>query len=124
MSETDYDDHNIFARILRHELDADVIYEDDHALVFRDKFPQARVHLLAIPKGRYRSFNDFSAQATSSEIVSFFKAVGDAARQAGLKSGGYRLISNCGKNAGQEVPHFHMHILGGEALGPIISHHN
>ncbi|MEE8659029.1 HIT domain-containing protein [Acetobacteraceae bacterium EV16G] len=124
MTEINYDDNNIFARILRHELNADVIFENEHVLVFQDKFPQARVHLLAIPKGRYRSFDDFSAHAGQEEIVSFFQAIGDSARHAGLTHGGYRLVSNCGKNAGQEVPHFHMHILGGEALGPIISQHH
>ena len=108
-----YDDGNIFARILRGELPCDRVYEDEHALAFRDIRPQAPVHLLVIPKGRYVSWDDFTASASDAEIAGFMRAVGAVTRQAGLDVPGYRLMVNMGGHGHQEVPHLHVHIFGG-----------
>ncbi len=116
-----YDDGNIFARILRGELPCDTLYADEWAWVFPDIHPQAPVHLLVIPTGAYVSFDDFSARASDAEIAGFTRAVGLAARAAGLPAPGYRLIANIGGHGGQEVPHLHIHILGGGPLGPMLS---
>jgi histidine triad (HIT) family protein len=108
-----YDDANIFARILRGEIPAQTVYEDDYALAFHDIAPQAPVHLLVIPKGRYVSWDDFSAKASDAEIAGFVRAVGHVARAAGLAEDGYRLLANMGRHGHQEVPHLHVHIFGG-----------
>lgn len=116
-----YDPNNIFARILRGEIPCDKVYEDDHVLAFRDIDPQAPVHVLVIPKGAYLSIDDFGARADAAEIAAFFRAVAQIAADLGLKEGGFRTIANTGLNGGQEVPHFHVHLLGGRALGPMLS---
>jgi len=115
-----YDESNVFARILRGEIPCDKIYEDDWALAFRDIEPQAPVHVLVIPKGRYTSSDDFAANATGEEIIGFFRAVGKVARDLGAVRDGYRILSNCGPDAHQEVMHFHMHIFAGKDLGRMI----
>ena len=117
-----YDDNNIFARILRGEIPCHSVHEDDFALAFHDVNPQAPVHILVIPKGPYVSWDDFSAHASDAEIAGFVRAVGKVARAAGLAAPGYRLLANIGEHGGQEVPHMHVHILGGRALGPMLSH--
>ena len=116
-----YDDANIFARILRGEIPATKVYEDEHALAFHDINPAAPVHILVIPKGRYVSWDDFSAHASSEEIAGFVGAVGKVARDCGLVETGYRLLANTGSNSGQEVPHLHVHIFGGRPLGPMLA---
>jgi diadenosine tetraphosphate (Ap4A) HIT family hydrolase len=116
-----YDDANIFARILRGELPAAKVYEDEHALAFNDISPQAPAHILAIPKGPYVSWDDFSERASDAEIAGFVRAVGRIAREHGLVAQGYRLLANVGRNAGQEVPHLHVHILAGRPLGPMLA---
>lgn len=116
-----YDDNNIFARILRHEIPCRKVYEDDFALAFEDIAPQAPVHVLVIPKGEYLSFDDFIADAPAKLVQGFFSAVRKVAEQLALQEGGYRLISNHGKDAGQLVPHFHMHILAGKPLGKLVA---
>lgn len=118
-----YDDDNIFARILRGEIPCQKVYEDDWAFAFEDINPQAKVHTLVIPKGRYVSWDDFSARASDAEIAGFVRAVGEVARRKGLVEPGYRLLANVGAHAGQEVPHLHVHIFGGEPLGPMIWKH-
>ena len=115
-----YDDSNIFARILRGEIPAKTVYEDEHALAFHDIAPQAPVHVLIIPKGRYCSFADFSAHASEAEIAGFFRAVGAVTRQLELETPGYRILANMGEHGGQEVPHFHMHLFGGRSLGRMV----
>ena len=115
-----YDDNNIFARILRGEIPCKKVYEDDHALAFHDIAPQAPVHVLVIPKGKYCSFADFSAGASDSEIAGFVRAVGTVARQLGLEAPGYRALANMGEHSGQEVPHLHFHLFGGRPLGRMI----
>jgi len=117
-----YDDKNIFARILRGEIPSKTVYEDEHALAFHDINPLAPTHILVIPKGQYVSWDDFSERATDAEIAGFTRAVGKIARDAGLVDGGYRLLANVGLNSGQEVPHLHVHIFGGRALGPMLAH--
>jgi diadenosine tetraphosphate (Ap4A) HIT family hydrolase len=116
-----YDRGNIFARILRGELPCCKIYEDDHALAFHDINPQAKLHILVIPKGAYVSWDDFSERGSAEEIAGFVRAVGHVAREQGLVAPGYRLLANVGGNGGQEVPHLHVHLFGGGPLGPMLS---
>ncbi|WP_323989091.1 histidine triad nucleotide-binding protein [Nguyenibacter sp. L1] len=118
-----YDPQNIFAKILRGEIPCRKIYENDHALAFHDIAPKAPVHVLIIPKGAYVSFADFSSTASDAEIAGFTRAVGQVASLLGLEDAGYRLLSNMGMAAGQEVPHFHIHLFGGAALGPMLHRH-
>lgn len=115
-----YDDQNIFAKILRGEIPSRKVYEDDWALAFHDINPQAPTHILVIPKGRYVSWDDFSAQANEAEIAGFIRAVGHVAREAGLVAPGYRLLANAGIDSHQEVPHLHVHIFAGRQLGPML----
>ena len=116
-----YDSNNIFAKILRGEIPCDKVYEDDFALAFRDSNPQARIHTLVIPKGAYVSFDDFAAKASDAELGGFARAVQAVAALEGVTESGYRLIANHGKHSQQEVPHYHVHILGGESLPGLIA---
>ena len=116
-----YDDGNVFARILRGELPARRVYEDEFALAFHDINPQAPTHILVIPKGAYVSWDDFSAKAPDTEIAGFIRAVGHVAREAGLVEPGYRLLANTGIDSHQEVPHLHVHIFAGRPLGPMLA---
>jgi histidine triad (HIT) family protein len=116
-----YDDANIFARILRGELPANKVYEDEHVLAFHDINPLAPTHILVIPKGAYVSWDDFSQTASDAEIAALVRASGRIAREAGLVEAGYRVLANTGMNGGQEVPHLHMHIFAGGPLGPMLS---
>ena len=115
-----YDPQNIFAKILRGEIPCDKVYEDDHVLAFNDINPQTPTHVLVIPKGAYVSFADFSAEASPEEIAAFVRAVGKIARDLGVEADGYRILANTGRDAHQEVPHFHLHIFAGENLGRMI----
>ncbi|HXT80147.1 MAG TPA: histidine triad nucleotide-binding protein [Acetobacteraceae bacterium] len=115
-----YDDANIFARILRGEIPAKKVHEDQWSLAFHDINPQAPTHILVIPKGRYCSFADFSASAGAEEIAGFFRAVGEVAKRMGLETSGYRMLANMGEHSGQEVPHFHVHLFAGRPLGRMI----
>jgi diadenosine tetraphosphate (Ap4A) HIT family hydrolase len=116
-----YDDNNIFARILRGELPSKKVYEDDYAFAFHDINPLAPVHILVIPKGPFVSWDDFSEKASDEEIAGFVRAVGKIARDEGLVAQGYRVLANIGMRAGQEVPHLHAHIFGGQSLGPMLA---
>ena len=116
-----YDDDNVFAKILRGEIPSTKAYEDDWAYAFEDINAQAEIHTLIVPKGRYVSWDDFSARASDEEIAGFVRAVGTVARQKGLVEPGYRLLANIGAHGGQEVPHLHVHLFGGEPLGPMIA---
>ncbi|MCW3798045.1 HIT domain-containing protein [Sphingomonas sp. BN140010] len=116
-----YDETNVFAKILRGELPARKVYENQHAVVIHDVNPLAPVHLLALPKGPYVSWDDFSARASDAEMAALTRAVGEAARLVEASTQGYRVLSNVGKRAGQEVPHLHVHIFGGQPLGPMLS---
>lgn len=116
-----YDMNNIFARIIRGEIPGERIYEDDHVLAFKDIRPQARVHALVIPKGPYVSAQDFSEKASEAEIVGFTRAIAKVANMLGLAVTGYRLIANTGADGRQEVPHYHIHILGGQNMGRMVT---
>jgi len=116
-----YDPDNIFARILRGEIPASRIYEDEFALAFNDINPLSPTHILVIPKGAYVSWDDFSAKASEAEIAGFVRAVGKVAREADLVQSGYRLLANTGTNSHQEVPHLHVHIFAGRPLGPMLA---
>ena len=115
-----YDRDNVFARILRGELPCTKVYEDAHVLAFRDIRPQAPNHVVLIPKGEYVSADDFSATASVAELIAFLQAVNKIATAEGIAATGFRLIANTGKDGHQEVPHFHMHIVGGRDLGPML----
>lgn len=115
-----YDKNNIFARILRGEIPCSKVYEDEHVLAFNDINPQAPTHILVIPKGAYVSLDDFSAKASETEIAAFVRAAGKIARDAGIAESGYRVLANTGRDAHQEVPHFHLHIFAGKDLGRMI----
>jgi len=116
-----YDDQNIFARILRGEIPSNRVYEDEWAVAFHDIAPHTPIHILVIPRGSYVSWDDFSTRASEAEIAGFVRAVGHVAREAGAVAPGYRLLANVGSDAGQEVPHLHVHILAGKPLGPMLA---
>ena len=116
-----YDPNNIFAKILRGEIPSTSIYEDEFAYAFPDINPLAPTHILAIPKGPYVSWDDFSERASDTEIAGFVRAVGKIAREAGTVESGYRLLANTGLNSGQEIPHLHVHIFAGRPLGPMLA---
>lgn len=119
-----YDPTNIFARILRGEIPNKTVLETEHSLAFHDIAPKAPVHVLVIPKGAYVSYDDFAAHASEAEIVDFHRAVARITRELGLDldSGkGFRAITNAGEHGLQEVPHFHLHILGGQPIGPLVA---
>lgn len=116
-----YDDQNIFAKILRGEIPSDTVFENNHALAFRDITPQAPTHVLVIPKGPYVDFADFAARASAAEIEGLARAISEVCRIEGVADEGFRLISNAGRNGVQEVPHLHVHILGGRPLGRMLS---
>lgn len=117
-----YDDQNIFARVLRNEIPSRRVYEDEWAVAFHDISPQAPVHVLVVPRGRWVSFADFSANASEAEIAGFVRAIGAVTRQLELEAPGYRILSNMGGHGGQEVPHLHVHLFGGAPLGVMIAH--
>ncbi|MCR8725996.1 HIT domain-containing protein [Frigidibacter sp. ROC022] len=119
-----YDDQNIFAKILRGEIPNQTVLETAHTLAFNDIQPQAPIHVLVIPKGPYVCFDHFCLEASEAEIVDFHRAAGEICRQLGVQpgmgGGGYRTISNAGEAAVQDVPHYHLHILAGRKLGPML----
>lgn len=120
-----YDDQNVFAKILRGEIPNATVLETEHSLAFNDISPQADIHVLVVPKGAYVTYDHFLAEASDAEIVDFSKAVAEVARQVGAAEAsggqGYRLISNAGPHSHQEVPHLHVHVLGGRPLGPLLA---
>ena len=114
-----YDENNIFAKILRKEIPCDKVYEDEFSLFFNDISPQAKVHVLGIPKFPCTTFSDFLKNADDQNISSFFKSIQLVISKLDIEENGYRLITNSGENGGQEVPHFHIHILAGEKIGSL-----
>ena len=115
-----YDTQNIFARILRGEIPCRKVFEDDWVLAFHDINPRRRIMCWSIPKGPFCSFADFSAAASDAEIAGFIRAVGRIAKDLGLEEPGYRLLANMGADAGQEIPHFHVHLFAGRPLGRML----
>ena len=114
-----YDKNNIFAKILRKEIPCDKVYEDEFSLFFNDINPQAKIHILGIPKFPCTTFSDFLKSADNENITSFFKSVQFVINDINIEDTGYRLITNSGEDGGQEVPHFHIHILAGEKIGSL-----
>ncbi|KQB96959.1 histidine triad protein [Loktanella sp. 1ANDIMAR09] len=115
-----YDDQNIFAKILRGEIPNKTVYENDHALAFEDITPQAPVHVLVIPKGPYMSLDHFARDASAEEHSGFMQAVAEVCRLTGVEEG-FRAIANTRAHGVQEVPHYHMHILGGRPMGRMLA---
>jgi len=120
-----YDSKNIFAKILRGEIPNNTVMETEHCLAFRDIAPQAPEHILVIPRGAYVNFDHFGAEASDAELVDFNRTIAKIANEIGAAPGeggeGYRLIANTGAHGVQDVPHFHMHLLGGRRLGRMLS---
>lgn len=114
-----YNPDNIFAKILRGDIPNNTVYEDDYVLCFDDIYPKAAIHCLIIPKAQYISLADFSATAGADEITAFHRAIDKVIEIKGVRDEGFRAICNTGDHGGQEVPHFHMHILAGEKLPPL-----
>jgi histidine triad (HIT) family protein len=119
-----YDTENIFAKILRGEIPNKTVLETEHSLAFHDLYPQAPVHVLVIPKGPYVCYDHFALEASEAEIVDYTRAIGAVCQQMGVQpgegGGGFRMISNAGEDAIQEVPHLHFHVVGGRGLGRIL----
>ena len=118
----DYDDQNVFARILRGEIPNKTVLETEHTLAFHDIAPKAPVHVLVIPKGAYVTYDDFAARASEAEIVDFHRVLARLCADLGVgaEAKGYRLITNAFGDGGQEVPHMHVHLLGGRPLGRML----
>ena len=118
-----YDDSNIFAKILRGEIPCNKIYEDEFVLSFHDINPQKIIHALVITKGKYVDLDDFSLNATSEEMVGLFKGINVVAKKLGISTEvgkGYRALANISDDGGQEVPHLHFHLFGGEKVGKMV----
>ena len=112
-----YNDDNIFAKILNKNLSTNIILKNEHAIAFHDIAPKALIHILIIPKGKYIKYDDFFNKASKDEIYLFFRLINQLVKDYNLENTGYRLITNAGKNANQEVPHLHFHLLAGKNLG-------
>lgn len=121
MNSRNYDDSNIFAKIIKGDLKAEIVYENDNVICFKDIFPKAPVHILIIPKNKYIDLNDFSSNSNTEEKISIFQAFSKIVKKFNLEKSGYRLISNSGKDGRQEVPHLHFHMLGGKDIGKMLS---
>ena len=118
-----YDNNNIFAKILRGEIPCKKIYEDDFVLSFYDINPQKKIHALVIPKGKYIDLDDFNTNASDEEIISLIKGISIVAKKLGIsvdKGKGYRALANINEHGGQEVPHLHFHLFGGEKVGRMV----
>ena len=118
-----YDDNNIFAKILKGEIPCKKIYEDEFVLSFYDISPQRKIHALVIPKGKYIDLDDFCTKASETEMVGLFKGVNIVAKKLGISMDtgkGYRALTNIGNHGGQEVPHLHFHLFGGEKVGKMV----
>ena len=119
-----YDNNNIFAKILRGEIPCNKIYEDEFVLSFYDINPQKKIHALVIPKGKYTDLDDFSSNAPNEEIIGLIKGINTVAKKLGISSdigNGYRALANISDHGGQEVPHLHFHLFGGENVGKMVS---
>ncbi len=118
-----YNDNNIMAKILRGEIPCDKIYEDNFVLAFYDINPQKKIHALVIPKGKYVDLDDFSQNASPEEMIGLLKGINAVAKKLGISvevGKGYRALANVGEHGGQEVPHLHFHLFGGEKVGKMV----
>lgn len=116
-----YDPENIFAKILRGEIPNRTVMETEHTLAFEDIYPQAPIHVLVIPKGPYVTYDHFASDASDAEILDYSRTVAAICKKLGVEGDGWRMISNAGQNGVQEVPHLHVHILGGRGLGRMLA---
>ncbi|MER5170931.1 HIT domain-containing protein [Thioclava sp. GXIMD2076] len=116
-----YDSENIFAKILRGDIPNATVLETDYTLAFKDITPKAPDHVLVIPKGAYVNYDDFCQNASDPEILDFMRACGQICKDLGVEDKGFRAITNAGEHGCQEVPHFHMHILAGKVMGPLLA---
>ena len=116
-----YDKKNIFAKIIRGEIPCKKVYENDFVLAFYDINPQKKIHVLVIPKGEYIDLDDFTNKASDKEIIELNKAITHVSNLIGIKNNGYRTLTNVGSDGGQEVPHLHFHIFGGEKVGKMVT---
>lgn len=116
-----YDDNNVFAKILRGEIPNNTVYEDEHVLAFHDIHPERKIHVLIIPKSPYRTAMDFAEHASDSDIIALWRSLPKVIDALGIRGTGFRLINNFGEHGAPGVPHFHLHILGGEPVGPLVS---
>lgn len=121
MTDNSYDDNNIFAKIIKGEAKATIVYENKNIICFEDIFPKASVHILIIPKGKYVDFNDFSLNSNAEEKLAVFDGLSRIIEMYKLQKNGYRIISNAGKNGRQEIPHLHFHLLGGNDIGSMLA---
>lgn len=112
----EYDINNVFSKILQGLIPCNRVYESDFSLAFYDISPRSKIHILVIPKGTYTDFYDFQTNALPEEILDFWQSVANVTEMNNIKDTGFRLISNCGVHSNQEVPHFHVHIVGGQQL--------
>ena len=118
-----YDENNIFAKILKGEIPCKKIYEDDYVLSFYDINPQKKIHALVIPKGKYINLDDFSLKASSEEMIGLLKGISIVTKKLGISVNtgkGYRVLANISEHGGQEVPHLHFHLFGGEKVGRMV----
>ncbi|MDC3294660.1 HIT domain-containing protein [Candidatus Pelagibacter ubique] len=118
-----YDKNNIFAKILRKEIPCKKIFENEHVLSFYDINPQKKIHALVIPKGEYIDLDDFNARASDQEIVALSKAISEVSKILSISTDtgkGYRALTNLSEDGGQEVPHLHFHLFGGEKVGKMV----
>ena len=119
-----YNKDNIFAKIINGQIPCEMVYQDEYNMAFKDIAPAAPVHVLIVPKGEYVDFTHFTQNASAAEVLSFFQVVKKVAKISGVIESGYRIVSNCGQDANQLVPHFHLHLLGGSDLGGLIATDN
>ena len=118
-----YDKNNIFAKIIRGEIPCKKVYENDHVLAFYDVNPQRKIHVLVVPKGEYIDLDDFNNRASDQEIVALSKAITEVSKMLGISTDtgkGYRALTNLSEDGGQEVPHLHFHLFGGEKIGKMV----
>ena len=113
-------EETIFSKIIRREIPADVIYQDELVTAFRDIAPKAPTHILIIPNVLIPTANDVQA-AHEQALGRLITVAAKIARDEGIAEDGYRLIMNCNRHGGQEVYHIHMHLLGGQPLGPMLA---
>jgi len=119
-----YNHQNVFAKILRGEITSQKIYEDEEVLAFNDISQASKIHVLVIPKGHYQNYLDFVSNASENQVANFFKKVSMIVKMLKLDESGFRLIANNGDDAHQTVEHFHVHLLGGQKLGPLLTSDN
>lgn len=111
-----YDKDNIFAKIIKGQLPAKIVYEDDKIIAFHDIHPVAPTHVLVLPKSEYTDFADFITRASSNDVKHYFDKIVYIVKKLGLEDSDYRLVTNKGSLSGQSVFHFHTHIISGRKL--------